>query len=41
MIKKIFIILSPIKIHTVNSAISKSIEGIWSKGELVMIPENA
>jgi spermidine synthase len=41
MIKKIFSYFIPIKIHTVNSAISKSIEVIWSKGELVMDSENA
>ncbi|MGO4819077.1 spermidine synthase [Flavobacterium sp. W22_SRS_FP1] len=41
MIKKILSYFTPIKIHTVNSAISKSIEVIWSKGELVMDSENA
>jgi spermidine synthase len=41
MIKKILSYFIPIKIHTVNSAISKSIEVIWSKGELVMDSENA
>jgi spermidine synthase len=41
MIKKVLSYFIPIKIHTVNSAISKSIEVIWSKGELVMDSENA
>jgi len=41
MIKKILSYFTPIKIYTVNSAISKSIEVIWSKGELVMDSENA
>jgi hypothetical protein len=41
MIKKILSYFIPIKIHTVNSTISKSIEVIWSNGELVMDSENA
>lgn len=41
MIKKIVSYFIPIKIHSVNSTISKSIEVIWSNGELVMDSENA
>jgi spermidine synthase len=41
MIKKILSYFITIKIHTVNSAISKSIEVTWSNGELVMDSENA
>jgi spermidine synthase len=40
MIKKILSYFIPIKIYTVNSAISKSIEVTWSNGELVMDSEN-
>jgi spermidine synthase len=40
MIQKILSYFIPIKIHTVNSAISKSIEVTWSNGELVMDSEN-
>lgn len=41
MIKKILSYFIPIKIHTVKSAISKSIEVTWANGELVMDSENA
>ena len=40
MIKKILSYLIPIKIHTVKSALSKSIEVTWANGELVMDSEN-
>jgi spermidine synthase len=40
MIKKILSYFIPLKIHTVNSAISKSIEVTWSNGELVMDSQN-
>jgi hypothetical protein len=35
--KKIFSYLLPIKIHTVKSMVSKSIEITWTNGELVLI----
>jgi hypothetical protein len=37
MLKKIFSYLLPIKIHTVKSMVSKSIEITWTNGELVLI----
>jgi spermidine synthase len=41
MIKKILSYFIPIKIHTVKSAINKSIEVTWANGELVMDSKNA
>jgi hypothetical protein len=38
--KKIFSYLLPIKIHTVKSMVSKSIEITWTNGELVLDSEN-
>jgi predicted RNA methylase len=40
MLKKIFSYLLPIKIHTVKSMVSKSIEITWTNGELVLDSEN-
>jgi hypothetical protein len=40
MLKKIFSYLKPIKIHTIKSDLSKSIEITWSNGELVVDSEN-
>jgi hypothetical protein len=40
MLKKIFSYLLPIKIHTIKSDLSKSIEVTWSNGELVVDSEN-
>ncbi|EIA07705.1 spermidine synthase [Flavobacterium frigoris] len=40
MIKKILSYFIPIKIHTVKSAVSKSIEVTWANGELVIDSEN-
>jgi spermidine synthase len=40
MLKKIFSYLLPIKIHTVKSVVSKSIEITWTNGELVLDSEN-
>lgn len=41
MIKKLLSYFIPIKIHTIKSAISKSIEVTWANGELVLDSENA
>ncbi|WP_016989559.1 spermidine synthase [Flavobacterium sp. ACAM 123] len=40
MLKKVLSYLLPIKIHTVKSVLSKSIEVIWTNGELVLDSEN-
>lgn len=40
MLKKMFSYLIPIKIHTVKSTVSKSIEIIWTNGELVLDSAN-
>jgi spermidine synthase len=40
MIKKILSYFIPIKIHTIKSVISKSIEVTWANGELVLDSEN-
>lgn len=40
MIKKILSYFIPIKIHTIKSVISKSIEVTWANGELVVDSEN-
>jgi spermidine synthase len=40
MLKKVLSYLVPIKIHTVKSVLSKSIEVTWTNGELVLDSEN-
>lgn len=40
MLKKVLSYLLPIKIHTVKSFLSKSIEVTWTNGELVLDSEN-
>lgn len=40
MLKKLFSYIKPIKIHSIKSDLSKSLEVFWSNGELVLDSEN-